>query len=72
MSAQRFLVFLFLLSVAPLVRAQTSPQQLDAMIQQGMEDWHIPGLAAIVVKDYRGLYPLVTYLNHAMSFAGNQ
>ena len=51
MSAQRFLVFLFLLSVAPLVRAQTSPQQLDAMIQQGMEDWHIPGLAAIVVSE---------------------
>ena len=24
------------------------------------------------VEDFRGLYPLVTYLNHAMSFAGNQ
>jgi len=30
-----------------------------------------PKLAEHVVKDYKGLYPLVNYLNHAMSFAGN-
>lgn len=29
------------------------------------------GVEARVVKDYKGLYPLVSYLNHAMSFAGN-
>jgi len=29
-------------------------------------------LADRVVREYQGLYPLVTYLNHAMSFAGNQ
>jgi uncharacterized protein (TIGR02453 family) len=29
------------------------------------------GFPARVVKDYRGLNPLVNYLNHAMSFAGN-
>jgi len=31
-----------------------------------------PKLTEHVVRDYKGLYPLVTYLNHAMSFAGNQ
>lgn len=31
-----------------------------------------PDLENWVVKDYKGLYPLVSYLNHAMSFAGNQ
>ena len=30
------------------------------------------GFAGSVVKDYQGLYPLVGYLNHAMSFTGNQ
>lgn len=25
-----------------------------------------------VVEDYKGLYPVVNYLNHAMSFSGNQ
>lgn len=25
-----------------------------------------------VVEDYKGLYPVVSYLNHAMSFSGNQ
>ena len=30
-----------------------------------------PDLAARLVKDFQGLYPLVDYLNHAMSFAGN-
>jgi uncharacterized protein (TIGR02453 family) len=32
-------------------------------------DSHLPEKA---VEDFRGLYPLVNYLNHAMSFAGNQ
>lgn len=27
---------------------------------------------SILTEDYRGLYPLVSYLNHAMSFTGNQ
>lgn len=31
-----------------------------------------PNLSEQVVRDYKALYPLVTYLNHAMSFAGNQ
>jgi CubicO group peptidase (beta-lactamase class C family) len=42
--------FLILLIPAP-VGAQENAERLDAMIRQGMEDWHIPGLAAIVVKD---------------------
>lgn len=25
-----------------------------------------------IIRDYEGLYPLVSYLNHAMSFAGNE
>lgn len=29
-------------------------------------------LAERAAEDYKGLYPLVDYLNHAMSFAGNQ
>jgi uncharacterized protein (TIGR02453 family) len=37
----------------------------DAAIQHS-------GFAASVAADYKGLYPLVSYLNHAMSFTGNQ
>lgn len=29
-------------------------------------------LPDIAVEDFKGLYPLVNYLNHAMSFAGNE
>ncbi len=29
-------------------------------------------LTRMAVEDYKKLYPLVNYLNHAMSFAGNQ
>lgn len=29
------------------------------------------GFAEKVTHDYKGLYPLVDYLNHAMSFTGN-
>lgn len=35
----------------PAISAQSESRQLDRMIQQGMEDWHIPGLAAVVVKE---------------------
>ena len=30
------------------------------------------GFASSVAEDYKGLYPVVSYLNHAMSFTGNQ
>ena len=30
------------------------------------------GFASSVVEDYKGLFPVVSYLNHAMSFTGNQ
>ncbi|RLD58499.1 MAG: DUF2461 domain-containing protein [Bacteroidetes bacterium] len=30
------------------------------------------GFASSVTEDYKGLYPVVSYLNHAMSFTGNQ
>jgi uncharacterized protein (TIGR02453 family) len=42
-----------------------SRQYRDAEILQS-------GFAAKVVEDYRGLLPLVNYLNHAMSFTGNE
>lgn len=29
-------------------------------------------LTSLLTEDYRGFYPLVSYLNHAMSFTGNQ
>jgi len=29
------------------------------------------GFASRVVKDYQGLFPMVSYLNHSMSFTGN-
>lgn len=35
-------------------------------------DLRQPGFSGIVVEDYRGLFPLVRYLNHAMSFTGNK
>jgi hypothetical protein len=28
--------------------------------------------AGRVVEDFKGLHPMVNYLNHAMSFTGNQ
>jgi uncharacterized protein (TIGR02453 family) len=31
-----------------------------------------PNFVRTVTGDYKGLFPLVSYLNHAMSFAGNQ
>jgi uncharacterized protein (TIGR02453 family) len=31
-----------------------------------------PKVSDHAVEDFRGLYPLVSYLNHAMSFTGNQ
>lgn len=37
----------------------------DASIQRS-------GFASSVVEDYKGLLPMVSYLNHAMSFTGNQ
>ena len=51
MSSKRFFLFLFLLAGLQFSKAQSSPDRLDAMIRQGLEDWHIPGLAAVVVKD---------------------
>ena len=51
MSPKRFYLFLFLLFGIQLSQAQSSTERLDAMIRQGMEDWHIPGLAAVVVQD---------------------
>ena len=33
---------------------------------------HHTGFASSVAEDYKGLYPVVSYLNHAMSFTGNQ
>lgn len=37
----------------------------DSMLQQ-------KNFTNTVIEDYKGLYPLVRYLNHAMSFTGNQ
>lgn len=37
----------------------------DAAIQK-------KGFSASVAEDYKGLFPVVSYLNHAMSFTGNQ
>jgi len=30
------------------------------------------GFGDLIVEDFKGLYPLVNYLNHAMSFTGNE
>ena len=47
------LLLLGLLVSTPFLYAQQSKKekQLDAMIQEGMADWKLPGLAAVVVKD---------------------
>jgi len=50
MSPKHFCLFLFLLFNVQASQAQSSTQRLDAMIRQGMDDWHIPGLAAVVVS----------------------
>jgi CubicO group peptidase (beta-lactamase class C family) len=46
-----WLLLLLSLSIAHLLPAQTAAEQLDAMIEKGMTDWKIPGLAAVVIKD---------------------
>ncbi|MDX1333395.1 MAG: serine hydrolase domain-containing protein, partial [Robiginitalea sp.] len=51
MSPQRICFFLFLLFSVQVSQAQSSTERLDATIRQGMEDWHIPGLAAVVVSE---------------------
>jgi CubicO group peptidase (beta-lactamase class C family) len=51
MKTRPFLVFLILVFISPLSHAQSSVQQLDAMIQQGMDDWNIPGMVALVAKN---------------------
>jgi len=51
MNPQRFYLFLFILLGFQFTQAQSSADRLDVMIREGMEDWHIPGLAAIVVED---------------------
>lgn len=51
---KKFTLFsLALLFAGGITLAQTTSkiQQLDAMIQQGIKDWQILGLAAVVVKD---------------------
>jgi hypothetical protein len=30
------------------------------------------GFVSELVKDFRGLFPLVAYMNHAISFTGNE
>ncbi|MEP3210453.1 MAG: serine hydrolase [Maribacter sp.] len=48
-----FLLFAlpFLLTLRMVAQQPPSNKKLDAMIIQGMKDWKVPGLAAIVVKD---------------------
>ena len=48
-----FLVFSIgcLLSISAPAQQKANHQKLDALIVKGMEDWNVPGLAAIVVKD---------------------
>ncbi|MGK0389393.1 MAG: CubicO group peptidase (beta-lactamase class C family) [Maribacter sp.] len=36
--------------------AQSNSQKLDQMIQQGMKDWKIPGLATVVVQNDEVVY----------------
>ena len=54
MNFRKILLFFavpFLLTLPTAAQQQPSDKQLDAMIVQGMKDWKVPGLAAIVVKD---------------------
>ena len=50
---QKIIAFFLLVAAAfpPACWSQEPAQQLDAMIRKGMEDWHIPGLATVVVQD---------------------
>lgn len=40
--------------------------------QYGDKEILTKGFTDMLVDDYKGLYPLVDYLNHAMSFTGNE
>ena len=44
-------LFVGLCLLTPVMQAQTHAEQLDAMIQKGIQDWEIPGLVATVVHD---------------------
>jgi CubicO group peptidase (beta-lactamase class C family) len=49
---KKYLLALLICVVGFSAKAQKSQEKkLDAMIVQGMKDWKVPGLAAIVVKD---------------------
>jgi CubicO group peptidase (beta-lactamase class C family) len=44
-------IFLFVFVLSSSAQQKANNKKLDAMIVQGMKDWKVPGLAAIVVKD---------------------
>jgi CubicO group peptidase (beta-lactamase class C family) len=46
-----FFIFLFAIILSGSAQQEGNNKKLDAMIVQGMKDWKVPGLAAIVVKD---------------------
>ena len=46
-----FLIALVVKGYSLNAQQETNNQKLDAMIVQGIKDWKVPGLAAIVVKD---------------------
>ncbi len=46
-----FFIFLFVIILSGSAQQKSSDKKLDAMIVQGIKDWKVPGLAAIVVKD---------------------
>jgi CubicO group peptidase (beta-lactamase class C family) len=51
-----WLLALFICVTTATSQNKTYNKKLDAMIAQGMEDWKIPGLAAIVVKDQKVVF----------------
>jgi CubicO group peptidase (beta-lactamase class C family) len=60
MKHYRYLLILLTLLISPIqVNSQSPSSQLDKMIQQGMDDWHIPGLATVVVKEGKVVFSQV-------------
>jgi len=55
-NSSAFLILLFLVASTLPAQYRSANNKLDQMIQQGMEEWQIPGLSVVVVKNGDVIY----------------
>lgn len=52
----RFALFVCAFSSSALMAQATAPEDLQAFVEKGMQDWHVPGAAVAVVTDKEVLF----------------